>query len=95
LSNSAPAKRDADLVIMAVRIFALALVVAQVMSRGKGIVNRNFEHASLSGRRQYMDGPRLTSRKHLIVPLTAAIPLDSTTMAKQICRIRSGYAGAY
>jgi len=32
-----------------VRILALALVVAQVMSRGKRIFHRNFEHALLSG----------------------------------------------
>jgi hypothetical protein len=36
---------------MAVRIFALALVVAQVMARGKSIVNRHFKHESLDGTR--------------------------------------------
>jgi hypothetical protein len=32
-----------------VRFFALTLVVAQVVSRGKSIVDCNFEHASLGG----------------------------------------------
>jgi hypothetical protein len=32
-----------------VRIFAFALIVAQVMARGKGVVNGYFKHASLSG----------------------------------------------
>jgi hypothetical protein len=34
---------------MAVRIFALAFVVAQVVTCGKGIVNCYFKHASLGG----------------------------------------------
>ncbi len=41
-------QRDPDFVIMPVRIFALALVIAQVMARGKSIVNSNFEHSFLS-----------------------------------------------
>ena len=35
---------DTNLVVVAVRILALALVVAQVMARGKRIFDRDFEH---------------------------------------------------
>src|SRR5258708_35027114 len=37
---------------MAVRIFALALVIAQVMACGEAVVNCDFEHGLLSGRAQ-------------------------------------------
>src|SRR5208337_2930326 len=75
-------ERDPDLVIVPVRIFTLALVVAQVMARRKRIVNCNFEHASLCGSTRLQDGPRRIA-KHLIVPLTPSILLDSTAKANQ------------
>src|SRR4051812_21138373 len=39
-----PRQGDTDLVIMAVRVLALALVVAQVVPCGKRIVHGDFEH---------------------------------------------------
>ena len=45
LSSSWPAERDPHLVVVPVRILALALVVAQVVPRGETIVNRDLEHA--------------------------------------------------
>jgi hypothetical protein len=43
---------------MPVRIFALALVVAQVMARGERIVNCYFEHALLGSQAEISRLPR-------------------------------------
>ena len=43
----APSQRDAHAIVMTVRVFALSFVVAQVMSCGERIFNRDFEHVSL------------------------------------------------
>jgi hypothetical protein len=50
---------------MSMRVFALALVVAQVMACGKRIVNRYFEHASLGGSAGIQAGPG-SMAKHLL-----------------------------
>ncbi len=42
-------QRHPHLVVVPMRILALALVIPQVMARGKRIVNRDFEHAALGG----------------------------------------------
>src|ERR1022692_3340296 len=94
-------ERDADLVVMAVRILALALVVAQVMSRGKSIVNRNFEHVPLSGPAQVMTGPRSIA-KHLLYRsppqsrLTGAspncsLPIRLLSAKERLCRAATAF----
>ena len=42
---------DADAVVVAMRIFALALVVAQVVTGGKGVLHGYFKHESPNGMR--------------------------------------------
>jgi hypothetical protein len=59
-----------------VGILALAFIVAQVVSRGKSIVNRNFKHASLSAPKPN----RAMAARYgelFIVSLIPVIPLDS------------------
>src|ERR1039458_1895740 len=94
-------QRDPDLVVMAVRILALALVVAQIMSRGKSIVNRNFEHVPLSGPAQVMTGPRSIA-KHLLYRsppqsrLTGAspncsLPIRLLSAKERLCRAATAF----
>src|SRR5215469_13904437 len=45
-------QRNANFVVMAVRVLALAFIVAQVVSRGKCVFNGYFEHGSPCGRIQ-------------------------------------------
>jgi len=59
-----------------VGILTLASIVAQVVSRGKSIVNRNFKHASLSAPKPNR-AMAACNGGLFIVSLIPVIPLDS------------------
>jgi hypothetical protein len=58
-------QRHPNLVVVAMRVFALALIIAQVMACSKRIVNGYFEHASLSGSACIQAGPGSMAKRLL------------------------------